>query len=495
MKERLNVLVIDDDVDLTSNLQDILEVGGYGTVVAHDSRTALTLCGEQVFDLVITDIRLPGMSGIELIQELSKLLPEVEYIIITGYASLDSAIEAVAQKNIIAYETKPINMDHLLALIRQVSERKQAEIKIRRAAEEWRTTFDSINDLISIRDRDFRIIRVNKAFADTYKSDVEGFIGKKCYQVVHGTKKPLPNCPLHRVMETKQTEVEEYFDPRLNIDLEVTTSPVLNEKGEVVACVHIGRDVTEHRRMEQQARQAATLREIHRLRTNFLANVSHELRTPLASIKGFISTLLRTDTKWSDEEQRDFLETVDHEADRLTHLISDLLDMSRIDTGALKLERNTCHISEILDSIGGGLGSLARHHQLKIIVPSSLPPVFVDKTRVGQVLINLVENASKYSPEQNEITVEARLEGDLIVISVIDRGGGIPPDLQDKVFDRFYQAEGIVTGQKSGTGLGLSICRGIIEAHGGRIWVESKLGGGSKFRFSLPVGKGGEQVA
>jgi len=236
-----------------------------------------------------------------------------------------------------------------------------------------------------------------------------------------------------------------------------------------------------------------TLREVDRMRSGLLANVSHELRTPLASIKGFTSTLLRTDVKWGKEEQRDFLQTIDHETNRLIHLINDLLDMSRIEAGGLKLDKRDYQISEVMDSISDRLAILTERHRLKVIVPPELPPVFVDQ--IGQVLTNLVENATKYSPEGSEITTEAQLAGEQINVSVTDSGQGIAPELLGKVFDRFYQAESIVAGKKSGTGLGLSICKGIIESHGGRIWVESQPGEGSKFSFSLPAGKGEKEIA
>lgn len=371
MEQKSEILIVDDDVNLTANLQDILEAEGYSSRVAHDGQTALNLCHEEEFGLGLVAIELPDIPGTELIEELTKLLPGMEYVIITDYAPLEGAIEAIRRRHIVAYETKPLNIEYLLALVRQVTERKQAEKK---------------------------------------------------------------------------------------------------------------------------AGEAEALREIDRLRTELLANVSHELRTPLASIKGFVSTLLRTDVKWSEEEQRDFLSTIDQETDRLTRLISDLLDMSRIEAGALKLKKGNYHISEIVDPVFPRLADLTQYHQLQMMFPLELPPVFADDMRIGQVLTNLVENATKYSPEGTEITVEAQHAGDDIVVSVSDRGEGIPTQLLDKVFDRFYQAESIVTGRKSGTGLGLSICQGIVEAHGGKIWVESKLGEGSKFSFSLPVSKGGGEV-
>jgi two-component system sensor histidine kinase KdpD len=166
--------------------------------------------------------------------------------------------------------------------------------------------------------------------------------------------------------------------------------------------------------------------------------------------------------------------------------VNDILDISRLEAGGMKLEKDNYHLSEIINSIEGRLAKLTEHHRLTINVPSELPEVYVDEGRIGQVITNLVENAAKYAPEGSEISIGAEQASDEIIVSVTDEGEGVPPELQDKLFDRFYQTESIVTGRKKGTGLGLSICKGIVEIHGGRIWVESKLGEGAKFSFSLP---------
>ena len=242
---------------------------------------------------------------------------------------------------------------------------------------------------------------------------------------------------------------------------------------------------------EATAREAEKLREVDRLRSELLANVSHELRTPLASIKGYASTLLRTDVKWSVKQQKDFLETIDSETDRLTKLINDILDMSRIEGGALKLRLEQNRVSEILGHIMSHLNILAENHQLKINIPKKLPAVLADEMRIGQVISNLVDNATKFSPTGSEINISAYRDKNKVVVSVTDHGKGMTKDITDKLFNRFYQAEDVVTGRKNGTGLGLAICRGIIESHGGKIWVESKVGVGSTFNFSLPVWKEG----
>jgi PAS domain S-box-containing protein len=262
---------------------------------------------------------------------------------------------------------------------------------------------------------------------------------------------------------------------------------VRDDTGRVVYFDGIIEDITERRRIEGELREAEALRELDRLRSQLLANVSHELRTPLTSIKGFATTLLRQDVRWSEAEQRDFIQAINLESERLTRLISDLLDMSRIEGGALSLERTKCQITELTDPISGSLTSLAERHRLQVIVPADLPPVFVDEVRIGQVITNLVENAAKFSREGSQITIEAWSAGNQVIVSVTDRGEGIPSWFQDKVFDRFYQAGTIADGRKSGTGLGLALTQQFVKACGGTIWLESEHGKGSKFIFTLPL--------
>jgi len=236
-----------------------------------------------------------------------------------------------------------------------------------------------------------------------------------------------------------------------------------------------------------------TLQQLERLKTELLSTVSHELRTPLTSIKGLATTLLRPDVKWSNEEQIEFLQGINQETDRLNRLIGDLLDMSRLEAGVLKLERERCRVSDLIESVRGELGILTKEHQLEIAVPQDIPVIYIDEMRVGQVITNLVENSVRYSEKGSRIKIEAKLDNSQVVISVTDHGRGIPKQSLDKVFNRFYSTKDALNVRSKGLGLGLSICRSIIESHGGKIWAESELGKGSKFSFSLATAKKGER--
>jgi two-component system sensor histidine kinase KdpD len=223
------------------------------------------------------------------------------------------------------------------------------------------------------------------------------------------------------------------------------------------------------------------------MKLQLLSTVSHELRTPLASIKGYTTSLLREDITWDQKTQRDFLEIIDAEGDRLAELISNLLDMSRIDAGSLAMELEEVRLGTLLRDAIAAAKIQAPQHVFSLHIPARLPLVSADPRRIRQVLHNLLENAVKYSPPGSKVAVAVRHDPPFVRISVIDEGIGIPQEYQERVFERFFQVDSASTRRVGGSGLGLAISRSIVEAHGGRIWVQSEPGNGSTFIFTLPV--------
>lgn len=233
-------------------------------------------------------------------------------------------------------------------------------------------------------------------------------------------------------------------------------------------------------------------RESDAMKSQLLSTVSHELRTPLSSIKGFATTLLRQDVKWDEATQRDFLRIIEEETDRLAEIIDNLLDMSQIEAGALRIAKEPTQLRQMIREVVDEMRMRTEAHYFVVDLPAKLPRVLVDPRRIRQVLHNLISNAIKYS-KGGQITVSCEVEenheADLghVVVSVSDQGDGIPPQYIDRIFERFFQVDGASTRRVGGSGLGLSISRGIIEAHDGKIWVESVAGQGSTFRFTLPL--------
>ena len=237
--------------------------------------------------------------------------------------------------------------------------------------------------------------------------------------------------------------------------------------------------------VEEKSRHEAE--QANEIKTKFLAMISHELRTPLTSIVGFTTTLLAEDVGWEPDEQRDFIQTIQREANRLQELIDRLLDLTRLEAAILPISMKSNSLKEVLDDALPQLNSLTSDHTLTIHLPASLPPIYADANRIAQVFVNLVRNSSKYSPTGTEITISASVRGGFIQVNVSDQGPGIPQAEQKRVFEAFRRGHDVENGWTQGAGLGLAICKGIVEAHGGRIWIKKKTLQGTTISFTIPL--------
>lgn len=236
--------------------------------------------------------------------------------------------------------------------------------------------------------------------------------------------------------------------------------------------------------LTQAESRARVLEESDQLKSAILSSVSHELRTPLSTIKAAASSLRGKEVSWDSPARADLIAAIDDEADHLNMLVGNLLDMSRIESGALKPKREWNILPEIVGSVLARMKRLSESHQLKVDVPESLPLVPVDYVQMEQVFTNLVSNSLKYAPARTLVCIRARVKEGSIHVQVSNQGPQVPPEDLERIFDKFYR---ITAAERvTGTGLGLSICKGIIEAHGGRIWAEN-LPDGLAFNFTLPL--------
>jgi len=240
----------------------------------------------------------------------------------------------------------------------------------------------------------------------------------------------------------------------------------------------------ERTRLSEEAQQAHVRVETERMRNAILSSVSHDLRTPLATITGAASSLVEEQGEMDSAARRELSRSIYREADRLDRLLKNLLDMMRIEAGAVQLSKEWHPVDEVVGAALARLEGRLQDHTVNTTFPPDLPLVLVDGVLLEQVVINLVENAVKYAPPGSPIDMSASASDREVVVEVADRGPGIPVGEETRIFDKFYRGK---FAREGGVGLGLTICRGIVEAHGGRIWAENRRGGGAVFRFAIPL--------
>jgi signal transduction histidine kinase len=223
------------------------------------------------------------------------------------------------------------------------------------------------------------------------------------------------------------------------------------------------------------------------MKASFISVISHELKTPVALIKGYASTLAREDAQWDGPTLREGLQVIGEESDRLTALINNLLDASRIQAGGFSIERADVDLPRLAAAVVENWRTQTTKHHFVLDFPADFPAVMGDEERLRQVFNNLLSNAIKYAPEGGEVRVGGWREGDQVTAYVADRGIGIPESEQVNLFQRFYRVDSTLRRSTQGAGLGLFLCRSIVEAHGGRIWLRSEPGQGTTVFFALPI--------
>ena len=352
-------------------------------------------------------------------------------------------------------------------------EKLRQEQQLSEAAAEQQALFNSMSEGVVVLDFAGRIRIANNAASDLFKVDgalsgktvLEAFRVKELDEVVD------------RLHAERQVLNVEFILPGVPQRIvELNASAVLGQTGRHLGAILVFRDLTRLKALENTRRE-------------FVGNVSHELRTPLSLIKGYVETLI-DGAKDDPEVAMNFLQTIDKNTDRLTYLIEDLLTISQLESGQIILNRQPTNLRQVINDVLADLKPKAeeRNVQLRNTVAEDIS-ANADAGRLGQVLFNLVDNAIKYGRKDGHINVAVTSTPDEIVVCVQDDGPGIPPEARERVFERFFRLDKARSREQGGTGLGLSIVKHIIQSHGGRVWLESEMGTGSKFYFSLPAAR------
>lgn len=337
-------------------------------------------------------------------------------------------------------------------------------------------------DGVMLLEPDRRVTIFNRALAAMSDIPAKEAVGRFCYHVLQlENVKPSgvdlcdeANAPIfHSTDESLYVEGDIRRDDGSVVTVGITYSPIFSSEGKLVNITAGFRDITRFREAEE-------------VKTTFISVVSHELKTPVALIKGYAGTLNRKDVEWDKQTIRESLVVIEEEADRLTELIDNLLDISRLQAGAFKLEIGFVNVIRLAEKTVAKFRTQTGRHTFVLDFPPRLPTVPGDEGRLRQVLDNLLSNAIKYSPDGGQIRVSGRTDDHQVYVAVTDEGIGIPKDEQENIFGRFYRVRSGVSERTQGAGLGLYFVRSVIQAHGGRVWVESRPGQGSTFVFTLP---------
>ena len=367
--------------------------------------------------------------------------------------------------------------DKFMAICRDITEQRRAEDKLKHAAQEWRTTFDAITDLISIHDKDNRIVRVNKAVADLLKTTPHELIGKFCHEIMHGTKEPPPYCPNLETLKTGKPAVMETFNPDFDAYFHESTSPLFNEKGEVIGSVNVARDITQEKRIQEQLIMTDRLASIGELSSG----IAHELNNPLTSVIGFSQLLMDGDVPADMKEE---LGIVYSEAQRAAVIVKNLLTFARKHAPVKQLSQVNTVVEDVLRL--RAYEQKVNNIEVEQHLAPNLPEIMMDHFQMQQVFLNIIVNAEAAMLEKHHkgkliITTE-KSEG-MLTVTFTDDGPGIPRENLKRIFDPFFTTKEV----GKGTGLGLSICHGIVTEHGGKIYAKSENGQGTTFVVELPV--------
>lgn len=372
-------------------------------------------------------------------------------------------------------ELREVNERLLLAAVREQELAEEA----RREAAKMDALLRSLSDGVAVFDPAGRVVMINAAGREAagVPDAAEGWTPAEYRHLdlrrSDGTPLPFEEQPLARAIRGERFSGAEVVlvhpgDSRRR--LTVSGSVVRNDAGEVILAVLVFRDVTELRRLEA-------------LKAEYVSLISHDLRAPLNAILGYSELLQMKLSPGGLEREAKHAAAIARSARQMNAMIQDLLDSTRLDAGGLEMRREPTDLTRLVADVIQGVGSPADRQRIRVQVPEAPCPVSADRERLDRVLLNLLTNALKYSPPEAPVLVRLEPRDGEMIVSVIDRGVGVPPEEMAHLFGRFYRA---TTGTKTGgLGLGLYISRLIVEAHGGRIWVESEVGEGSRFHFAL----------
>jgi signal transduction histidine kinase len=492
MLPQTNILVIDDEQIMRDGCSRILSKDGWSVFTAENGKKGLEeIQGRpESLDVILLDLMMPGMSGMEVLDQVRTIDPNLLVIVITGYATVESAVEAM-KKGAYDFIPKPFTPDQLRIVVRRALERRalqkeadflrrEREKSLRDIATEKskiKTIINCMGDGVLVCDRDSCIVLSNPAASRMLKIPEASLLGNF-----------LPQCNLHSelskiIEESLITKDMGYISVSQELSigesgevfLRAHTAPVRNDLGETMGSVTVLQDISH-------------LKELDKMKSEFIAMVAHELRAPIAAVEQQLTVILNKMAGEVTPKQEHLLSRAKERTKGLLTLIKDLLDLSKIEAGKMVQYKEPLSLQEVIQRVVDLMWAEAEAKKidLQFSAPSETPLISADRNSMEGIFTNLISNAIKYTPEGGKVWVTLGDEGGFVKATVSDTGIGIKKEDLPRIFDKFYRVKTTETRQIVGTGLGLSIVKSIVDAHLGSISVESEDGGGTTFTVSFP---------
>ncbi len=488
MQNQASIIVIDDEQIIRDGCTRILSKEGWEVATAENGQQGLDALQKREFDLMLLDLIMPGIGGFEVLEKTAEISPDTIVVVITGYATVESAVEAM-KKGAYDFIPKPFTPDQLRITVRRGLERKSLaeeamRLKIERANDlraittersRLRTIIHCMADGVIIADSNGQVVLSNSAAIRLLEIEKNNLAGsmlkdyKEAQVLAEITSEFLDNVFPPSGAITREFQVGKSF-------LRASSAPVQGTEGNILGSITVLQNIT-------------YLKELDQMKTDFVAMVSHELKSPIVTVRQQLMSIMSGLAGKITEKQKKIIDRSEERLQELSTLIENLLDISRIEAGFIIQRKEPLNIVPLIKSVLATYESQVKQNSLQVFleVPDKLPMINADHTNMEEVMANLISNAINYTPDGGKILVRSYEKKGHLVIEVEDTGIGIAPEDQKRIFDKFYRVKSDRNRNISGTGLGLPIVKGIIEAHLGTIELVSKLGKGSLFRILLPL--------
>jgi PAS domain S-box-containing protein len=494
MSEIAHILVVDDERGIREGCRRILMSEGYTVDTAENGKVGLDMVQAKPYDLLLVDLMMPVMGGLELMEQVNQYDLEIIMIVITGFATIETAVDAM-KRGAYDYVPKPFTPDQLLAVVNRglekrrlrnqaqqlMEERDQKLLEVANEASKIHTIVNSMADGILVINREHQLVLWNPAAVkmlnlneqlESCREISEIIPQQDLIQIINKAFTPGSS---HYTIISEEIELPQPESRTLMVNV----SAIRDEKEQELGIVSTLRDITR-------------LKEIDQIKSQFVNMVTHELRSPLSAVEGYLTAYLTGVAGNDPQVNRQMLERARQRTHSLLDLVNDLLQYSRLEAKRVERKKELLNVSSIIINTVELLKNQgeAKEIQFQVDVPETLPLIEADRSEMEHLFTNLVSNAIKYNVKNGKVMISAKPNNNFLNIKVADTGIGIDEENLPCIFDEFFRVSGPKTRYTTGTGLGLSIAKRIVESHFGRIEVESKVDQGTTFTVKFPIKKG-----